>query len=132
MGESNQPNTMSDNNSIEIPLDMSMHTKPLQSSSPHHSMQSTSSTASTVSPSSSPPPPPPPYREPLPGSIYSPMARPSVITQAPKREVTANQEDKESPAKKPLLVADNNCPITGIDYIIRHKYAHGISISSTV
>lgn len=45
--------------------------------------------------------PPPPYREPLPGSTFAnALARPSVITQAPKREavrmsVDANQENKD-------------------------------------
>lgn len=43
-------------------------------------------------------PPPPPYREPLPGSQFvhhqTHLARPSVITQAPKRDsIGANQEN---------------------------------------
>lgn len=45
--------------------------------------------------------PPPPYREPLPGSTFAnALVRPSVITQAPKRDavrmaVDANQENKD-------------------------------------
>lgn len=36
--------------------------------------------------------PPPPYREPLPGSTYAAIsARPSVITQAPKRDFVGNK-----------------------------------------
>lgn len=57
---------------IETPLDMSVSAKP----------------------------PPPPYREPLPGSTFAnTLARPSVITQAPKREIPiANQENKDTAA----------------------------------
>lgn len=41
-------------------------------------------------------PPPPPYREPLPGSAFAAVsgaARPSVITQAPRKEIPSNQEN---------------------------------------
>lgn len=51
--------------------------------------------------SSKPRSPPPPYREPLPGSTFASTlaARPSVITQAPKREPISNQEnDKDTTA----------------------------------
>lgn len=88
LGESNQSNSngpsaiTNSSSSNEIPLDMTVTSvsKPI------------------------PQPPPPPYREPLPGSTFlnaaiSPntsMARPSVITQAPRREIIANQENKDS------------------------------------
>lgn len=96
LGESNQSNSISDNNSMEIPLDMSVGgaTKP----------------------------PPPPYRDPLPGSTFCTMSRPSVITQAPKREVISNQENKEMsspapspppPTKKMAMCDDINPPATG-------------------
>lgn len=104
LGESNQSNnSISDNNSMEIPLDMSVG-------------------AATK-------PPPPPYRDPLPGSTFCTMSRPSVITQAPKREVISNQENKEralppsapslpsSPPKKPTMASmcdDSNPPATGM------------------
>lgn len=39
--------------------------------------------------------PPPPYREPLPGSQFTALARPSVITQAPKREPKSDRENKD-------------------------------------
>lgn len=42
-------------------------------------------------------PPPPPYREPLPGSAFAVVtsaARPSVITQAPRKEIGSNQENR--------------------------------------
>lgn len=57
---------------IETPLDMSVSSKPRT--------------------------PPPPYREPLPGSTFAnTLARPSVITQAPKREIlSGNQENKDT------------------------------------
>lgn len=65
-------------NNIEIPLDMSV-------------------TAGAAKPT----PPPPPYREPLPGSQFSAIAaRPSVITQAPKREIISNQENNKDSGKK--------------------------------
>lgn len=95
LGESNQSNSISDNNSMEIPLDMSVG-------------------AATK-------PPPPPYRDPLPGSTFCTMSRPSVITQAPKREVISNQENKEmsSPSKKPMIVCDDiNPPATGMWYCL--------------
>lgn len=102
LGESNQSNSLSDNNSMEIPLDMSVG-------------------AATK-------PPPPPYRDPLPGSTFcTAMSRPSVITQAPKREIISNQENKQlseavtppppSPAinKKPMAICDDpNPPATGM------------------
>lgn len=94
LGESNQSNSISDSNSMEIPLDMSVG-------------------AATK-------PPPPPYRDPLPGSTFCTMSRPSVITQAPKREVISNQENKElsspaqpPPPKKPSMCDDINPPATG-------------------
>lgn len=84
LGESNQSNSISDS-SMEIPLDMSVGgTKP----------------------------PPPPYRDPLPGSTFCAMSRPSVITQAPKREVISNQENKESP-KRAMAMCDEISPATG-------------------
>lgn len=88
LGESNQSNSISDSNSMEIPLDMSVG-------------------ATTK-------PPPPPYRDPLPGSTFcTAMSRPSVITQAPKREIISNQENKElSSAKKPMAICDDP-PATG-------------------
>lgn len=48
--------------------------------------------------------PPPPYREPLPGSTFaSTLAhRPSVITQAPKREIISNRENKDTIANGAL------------------------------
>lgn len=52
----------------EIPLDMSLSSKP----------------------------PPPPYREPLPGSAFAvvrSLNRPSVITQAPRKDLESNQEN---------------------------------------
>lgn len=58
-------------------------------------------------------PPPPPYREPLVGSTFCTMSRPSVITQAPKREPTCNQENKEAP-KKPTVMCDDLSPATGM------------------
>lgn len=86
LGESNQSNqTNNDTNSMEIPLDMSVHAVKQ--------------------------PPPPPYREPLPGSTFSVMQRPSVITQAPKREI--NQENKESPKKPNVMSGDDLTPATG-------------------
>lgn len=91
LGESNQSNSISDSNSMEIPLDMSVG-------------------AATK-------PPPPPYRDPLPGSTFcTAMSRPSVITQAPKREIISNQENKElSSAKKPMAICDDlNPPATGM------------------
>lgn len=84
LGESNQSNNLGDN-SMEIPLDMSVGGSK---------------------------PPPPPYRDPLPGSTFCTMSRPSVITQAPKREVISNQENKQSP-KKPIVMCDD-APVTGI------------------
>lgn len=42
-------------------------------------------------------PPPPPYREPLPGSAFAAVnssARPSVITQAPRKDIGSNQENR--------------------------------------
>lgn len=84
LGESNQSNSLGDN-SIEIPLDMSVGGSK---------------------------PPPPPYRDPLPGSTFCTMSRPSVITQAPKREIISNQENKQSP-KKPIVVCDDT-PVTGM------------------
>lgn len=94
LGESNQTNSTSDSNSMEIPLDMSVG-------------------AATK-------PPPPPYRDPLPGSTFcTAMSRPSVITQAPKREIISNQENKESPsAKKPMAICENPPP-TGMCNCIR-------------
>lgn len=87
LGESNQSNSLGDN-SMEIPLDMSVGASK---------------------------PPPPPYRDPLPGSTFcTTMSRPSVITQAPKREVISNQENKQSP-KKPIAVCDDT-PVTGMKY----------------
>lgn len=82
LGESNQSNSINDS-CMEIPLDMSV--------------------------GSSKPPPPPPYRDPLPGSTFSTMSRPSVITQAPKREITSNQENKDNP-KKPIVVSNDISP----------------------
>lgn len=84
LGESNQSNSLSDSN-MEIPLDMSVGASK---------------------------PPPPPYRDPLPGSTFCTMSRPSVITQAPKREVISNQENKES-SKKPMVICDDISPATG-------------------
>lgn len=87
LGESNQTNGISgcvnnsngmNGNNVEIPLDMSV----------------TTANAATK-------PPPPPYREPLPGSQFSAIAaRPSVITQAPKREIISNQENNKDSLKK--------------------------------
>lgn len=95
LGESNQSNQTNNANSelisMEIPLDMSVNGKP------QYQPQQ--------------PPPPPPYREPLPGSTFSAMTRPSVITQAPKREVISNQENNESP-KKSIEMADDLTPAT--------------------
>lgn len=73
LSESNSANNSScsstNSSNIETPLDMSVTSKPRT--------------------------PPPPYREPLPGSQFaSALARPSVITQAPKREIISNQENK--------------------------------------
>lgn len=86
LGESNQTNGISgcvnssngtNANNIETPLDMSV-----------------TAAASAI-------PPPPPYREPLPGSQFSAIAaRPSVITQAPKREIISNQENHKDSLKK--------------------------------
>lgn len=97
LGESNQTNSVigcvSNNgisNNMEIPLDMSVSTSK---------------------------PPPPPYREPLPGSQFSTMARPSVITQAPKRELSSNQENKDS--IKNILGNLEVTPTTG-NQIIQH------------
>lgn len=91
LGESNQSNSISDSNCMEIPLDMSVG-------------------AATK-------PPPPPYRDPLPGSTFCTISRPSVITQAPKREVISNQENKEltTLSKKPMVICDDiNPPATGM------------------
>lgn len=82
LGESNQTNGcgsisngISGDNNMEIPLDMSV--------------------------TSAAKPPPPPYREPLPGSQFSTIAaRPSVITQAPKREILSNQENNNGSLNK--------------------------------
>lgn len=88
LGESNQTNGILgcvnnsngiNGNNVEIPLDMSV----------------TAAVAATTKP------PPPPYREPLPGSQFSAVAaRPSVITQAPKREIISNQENNKDSLKK--------------------------------
>lgn len=85
LGESNQSNSLSDSSSMEIPLDMSVGSSK---------------------------PPPPPYRDPLPGSTFSAMSRPSVITQAPKREITSNQENKESPKKPTIVIPIDIIPTT--------------------
>lgn len=78
MGCVNNSNGINGNN-VEIPLDMSV-------------------TAAAVAATK---PPPPPYREPLPGSQFSAIAaRPSVITQAPKREIISNQENNKDSLKK--------------------------------
>lgn len=87
LGESNQTNGIMgcvnnsngiNGNNVEIPLDMSV----------------TAAAAATK-------PPPPPYREPLPGSQFSAIAaRPSVITQAPKREACSNQENNKDSLKQ--------------------------------
>lgn len=68
---------------IETPLDMSVSSKPRT--------------------------PPPPYREPLPGSTFAnTLARPSVITQAPKRDViSGNQENKDTVP----VMAVGKCPL---------------------
>lgn len=84
LGESNQSNNIGESN-IEIPLDMSVGGSK----------------------------PPPPYRDPLPGSTFSILSRPSVITQAPKRGISSNQENKES-LEKPLALCDNTSPASGI------------------
>lgn len=87
LGESNS-GTLNENANMETPLDMT----------------------TTVSKIAAPPPPP--YREPLPGSNFS---RPSVITQAPKREISpGNQENKES-FKKATIAANqtDNSTTTG-------------------
>lgn len=84
LGESNQSISIGDN-IMEIPLDMSVGASK---------------------------PPPPPYREPLPGSTYNVMSRPSVITQAPKREIISNQENKDR-LKKPIVMCDDS-PSTGM------------------
>lgn len=65
-------------NSTETPLDMSVPSKPRT--------------------------PPPPYREPLPGSTFATTLahRPSVITQAPKREIISNRENKDTIANGAL------------------------------
>lgn len=76
------------NSSMEIPLDMSVGASK---------------------------PPPPPYRDPLPGSTFSIMSRPSVITQAPKREISPNQENNES-LKKPIVMCDDISPATGMKF----------------
>lgn len=58
-----------------------------------------------MSVSTKPRSPPPPYREPLPGSTYATaLARPSVITQAPKREMPTSR-DRDS---KDAIVAGKN------------------------
>lgn len=84
LGESNQTKSVGES-SMEIPLDMSVGALK---------------------------PPPPPYRDPLPGSTFSILSRPSVITQAPKRETSSNQENKESLEKTPVL-CDNISPASG-------------------
>ncbi|XP_055317040.1 uncharacterized protein DDB_G0290587 [Sitodiplosis mosellana] len=91
LGESNQSNSLGDN-SMEIPLDMSVGASK---------------------------PPPPPYRDPLPGSTFCTMSRPSVITQAPKREVISNQENKQSP-KKPIVMCDD-APVTESISMVDHE-----------
>lgn len=92
LGESNQSNQSMNNGSsdtMEIPLDMSVNATKQQL-------------------------PPPPYREPLPGSTFSTVTRPSVITQAPKREIISNQENKESLSpKKPIVMCDDLAPAAG-------------------
>ncbi|KAJ6649462.1 hypothetical protein Bhyg_04698 [Pseudolycoriella hygida] len=51
--------------------------------------------------------PPPPYREPLPGSTFATtLARPSVITQAPKREIISNRENKDTIASESISMID--------------------------
>lgn len=85
LGESNQSNSIGDSNT-EIPLDMSVGVSK---------------------------PPPPPYRDPLPGSTFCTMSRPSVITQAPKREVISNQENKES-SNRQMTECDDISPATGM------------------
>ncbi|XP_037032069.1 uncharacterized protein LOC119071298 isoform X2 [Bradysia coprophila] len=68
-------------NSAETPLDMSVPSKPRT--------------------------PPPPYREPLPGSTFATtLARPSVITQAPKREIISNRENKDTIANESISMID--------------------------
>lgn len=62
--------------------------------------------------------PPPPYRDPLPGSTFSTMSRPSVITQAPKREITSNQENKESPKKPTVMPIDMSPTTTGMSFYL--------------
>lgn len=116
LGESNQTvstgcNTNNSNSNNEIPLDM---------------------TVTSISK------PPPPYREPLPGSTFltlnvaipqtSPnitMARPSVITQAPKREIASNQENKDN-FKKNInsftASATGLCFVHFIDFILTLFY----------
>lgn len=70
LSDSNQSSSSCSSNdgysNSEIPLDMSLSSKP----------------------------PPPPYREPLPGSAFalvSGVARPSVITQAPRKDIERNR-----------------------------------------
>lgn len=94
LGESNQTNNSSSSSTsdMEIPLDMTLGNG--------------GQTSLTKIP-------PPPYREPLPSSTFSPMSRPSVITQAPKREAnSANQENKES-LKKTATSHEENCSAAG-------------------
>lgn len=51
-------------------------------------------------------PPPPPYREPLPGSQFAHhLARPSVITQAPKRGDATRTTPSDSPLVSPTASA---------------------------
>lgn len=108
LGESNQTNSIIgcvnnsnglNGNNIEIPLDMSV-------------------TAAAK-------PPPPPYREPLPGSQFSAIAaRPSVITQAPKREIISNQENNKDSLKKinGNFEVTPNAPTAGIISIHKFDY----------
>lgn len=89
LGESNQSMNNGNSDTMEIPLDMSVNATKQQL-------------------------PPPPYREPLPGSTFSTVTRPSVITQAPKREIISNQENKESLSpKKSIVMCDDLAPVAG-------------------
>lgn len=64
---------------------MSGNSKPLSPESRHNMNNGEAPLDMTLT--GKPRSPPPPYREPLPGSNFATTPRPSVITQAPKRDL---------------------------------------------